>query len=172
MVGGSSATKVIRTIDLMLLKPYFHGTTSRIGAPFWLGRSCPYSPVARRVSGCMASSMRSPSRYGQPILGLQRRSGIWSGSHSVSKATYLASPAGSARRITSASGKPRQGTTIDHPSTHRKRYTRSSTAEGETKSSSWYSAGLAHSPSTLIVQGDVTSPWARRAGSSLSSPNS
>jgi hypothetical protein len=28
---------VIRTIDLIDLKPYFHGTTSRIGAPFWFG---------------------------------------------------------------------------------------------------------------------------------------
>jgi hypothetical protein len=24
-------------MDLPLLKPYFHGTTSRTGAPFWLG---------------------------------------------------------------------------------------------------------------------------------------
>jgi hypothetical protein len=32
---------VMRTIDLMPLKPYFHGTTSRIGAPFWLGKVSP-----------------------------------------------------------------------------------------------------------------------------------
>ena len=29
---------LIRTIDLMPLKPYFQGTTKRKGAPFWLGR--------------------------------------------------------------------------------------------------------------------------------------
>ena len=33
VVGGRS-TKRSFTIDLMLLNPYFHGTTSRIGAPF------------------------------------------------------------------------------------------------------------------------------------------
>src|SRR5690606_10376622 len=32
---------VIRTTDLMDLKPYFHGTTSRIGAPFCLGIGSP-----------------------------------------------------------------------------------------------------------------------------------
>ena len=41
MVGGSSATKEMRTIDLIDLKPYFHGTTSRIGAPFWFGSVSP-----------------------------------------------------------------------------------------------------------------------------------
>jgi hypothetical protein len=29
-----ASTKRILTTDLMLLNPYFHGTTSRIGAPF------------------------------------------------------------------------------------------------------------------------------------------
>ena len=29
---------LIRTIDLMPLKPYFQGTTRRKGAPFWFGR--------------------------------------------------------------------------------------------------------------------------------------
>ena len=33
-VAGILSTKRIRTTDLMLLKPYFHGTTSRNGAPF------------------------------------------------------------------------------------------------------------------------------------------
>ena len=48
----------------MLLKPYFHGTTSRIGAPFWFISVLPYRPTARIVSGCIASSIRSPSMYG------------------------------------------------------------------------------------------------------------
>ena len=55
------------------------------------------------------------------MTGRQRRSGICSGSHSVSKETYFAAAVGSARLITSASGKPRQGTTIDHASTQRSR---------------------------------------------------
>ena len=56
------AVSVILTIDFTPLKPYFHGTTSRTGAPSWGGRSRPYRPVVRSVSGCIASSMRRPSR--------------------------------------------------------------------------------------------------------------
>ncbi len=33
-----ASTKRIFTIDLMPLKPYFHGTTRRSGAPFWPGQ--------------------------------------------------------------------------------------------------------------------------------------
>jgi hypothetical protein len=33
-LSGCFSVKRILTIDLMLLKPYFHGTTRRIGAPF------------------------------------------------------------------------------------------------------------------------------------------
>ena len=40
-VGGSLSTNLMRTIDLMLLKPYFQGTTRRMGAPFWFGISLP-----------------------------------------------------------------------------------------------------------------------------------
>ena len=40
-VGGCFSTKRILTMDLMLLKPYFHGTTKRIGAPFCAGRVSP-----------------------------------------------------------------------------------------------------------------------------------
>ena len=36
-VFGWVSVRRMRTIDLMPLKPYFHGTTSRSGAPFWLG---------------------------------------------------------------------------------------------------------------------------------------
>ena len=60
-VDGWPGQKRMATIDLIDLKPYFHGTTSRIGAPFWLGMARPYTPTASRVSGCMASSMRRPS---------------------------------------------------------------------------------------------------------------
>ena len=38
---GCFSTSRMRTIDLMLLKPYFHGTTSRSGAPFWFGSTSP-----------------------------------------------------------------------------------------------------------------------------------
>ena len=40
-VTGCLSTRLIRTIDLMLLKPYFHGTTSLSGAPFWFGSVSP-----------------------------------------------------------------------------------------------------------------------------------
>ena len=35
VVCGIVSVRLIRTIDLIDLNPYFHGTTSRIGAPFW-----------------------------------------------------------------------------------------------------------------------------------------
>ena len=37
VVSGWFSTNLIRTMDLMLLNPYFHGTTRRMGAPFWYG---------------------------------------------------------------------------------------------------------------------------------------
>ena len=40
--GGCFSTKRTLTMDLMLLKPYFHGTTTRIGAPFCAGKTSPY----------------------------------------------------------------------------------------------------------------------------------
>ena len=58
---GCTRVRRIRTMDLMCLNPYFHGTASRIGAPSCFGRSLPYSPVTRIVSGCIASSIRRPS---------------------------------------------------------------------------------------------------------------
>ena len=48
-------------MDLALLNPYFHGITTRIGAPFWFGSTWPYIPTVSRVSGWSASSSRSPS---------------------------------------------------------------------------------------------------------------
>ena len=41
VLTGSLSVNDTRTIDLMLLKPYFHGTTRRIGAPFWFGSTSP-----------------------------------------------------------------------------------------------------------------------------------
>ena len=60
-VRGSCSMKRILTIDLADLKPYFHGTTSRTGAPFCFGSTSPYMPKASSVSGCSASSRRSAS---------------------------------------------------------------------------------------------------------------
>ena len=61
-VAGVRRVNSISTIDLMPLKPYFQGMMSRSGAPFWFGSSRPYTPTVIRVSGCIASSMVSPSR--------------------------------------------------------------------------------------------------------------
>ena len=65
VVGGCFSTNRIFTMDLMLLKPYFHGTTRRSGAPFWLGSTSPYSPTHKIASGCMASSMRKSFNVGK-----------------------------------------------------------------------------------------------------------
>ena len=37
VVSGRLSVRLIRTTDLIDLKPYFQGTTSRIGAPFGFG---------------------------------------------------------------------------------------------------------------------------------------
>ncbi len=39
---------MVLTMDFALLKPYFHGTTTRIGAPFWFGKDSPYIPCGNR----------------------------------------------------------------------------------------------------------------------------
>ena len=54
----------MRTIDLALLKPYFHGITTRTGAPFWLGSTWPYIPTVSRVSGCMRLVQPQPFDVG------------------------------------------------------------------------------------------------------------
>jgi len=41
VVGGWASTRLMCTIDLMPLNPYFHGTTRRSGAPFWFGSAFP-----------------------------------------------------------------------------------------------------------------------------------
>jgi hypothetical protein len=60
-VRGARSVNLMLTMALMPLNPYFQGTISRSGAPFWFGSTLPYNPTAMSVSGCMASSMRSPS---------------------------------------------------------------------------------------------------------------
>jgi hypothetical protein len=50
-----------RTIDFTDLKPYFHGTARRSGAPFCFGAGLPYMPVTRKVSSFLASAIVSPS---------------------------------------------------------------------------------------------------------------
>jgi hypothetical protein len=61
VVRGARSTNLMLTMDLMPLNPYFQGTISRSGAPFWFGNTLPYRPTAMIVKGCMASSMRKPS---------------------------------------------------------------------------------------------------------------
>src|ERR1041385_4265167 len=94
VVGGCAATRLIFTIDLILLNPYFHGTTRRIGAPSCGGNVCPYNPVARIVSGCIASSSRKPSTYGQSSTVVRWR-GMRFGSSKVWNATNFACEFGS-----------------------------------------------------------------------------
>src|SRR5215470_7382958 len=118
VVGGCCSTSLIRTIDLRPLNPYFHGTTSFSGAPFCGGRVSPYAPVAKIVSGCKASSSRSPSTYGQSRTS-DLMFGICFGSASDSNATYLACESGCTWSNSFDSGNPTHGTIIDHLSTQR-----------------------------------------------------
>ena len=84
------------------MKPYFHGTTSRTGAPFWFGSTSPYMPNASSVSGCMASSMRRPSTYGQSST-REPTKGMVLGSASEMNSTNFALPVGSTFSISLAS---------------------------------------------------------------------
>ena len=60
-VFGRLSVKLKRTIDLTDLKPYFHGTARRSGAPICFSAGLPYMPVTRNVSSLLASSIVSPS---------------------------------------------------------------------------------------------------------------
>ena len=73
-----------------------------------------------RVSGCIASSIRSPSTYGQ-LSTEERCPGIRAGSYNVVNSTYLALEVGLKRASSSLRGKPIHGTTSDHASTQRNR---------------------------------------------------
>src|SRR3546814_17873178 len=88
VVSGIFATNLISTIDLMPLKPYFHATTSRSVAPFCCGSGLPYRPVASRVPGCIASSLRRTPVKGQ-FIERWRPPGTGFGSASEGNAQYL-----------------------------------------------------------------------------------
>ena len=77
----------------MLLKPNFHGTCSRIGAPSCFGITSPYNPTPRMVSGCIASSIRSPSTYGHGSMRVLCP-GICAGLNAVTNSTYFACDVG------------------------------------------------------------------------------
>src|SRR5207248_4576547 len=49
------------TIDFTDLNPYFHGNTSRSGAPSCFGTGLPYMPVTRKASSFPASATVTPS---------------------------------------------------------------------------------------------------------------
>src|SRR5262245_17309879 len=95
-VRGRVASNRKRTIDLMDLKPYFHGTASRSGAPFCFGSGLPYTPVARKANSFVASSIVSPSLYGHGYHAW-RCPGAASGSKNVCISTYRAAASGRAR---------------------------------------------------------------------------
>src|SRR5262249_40423064 len=63
-IGRLSLNSML-TIALTFLKPYFHGATSRSGAPFCLWIGLPYRPVAMKARSLVASSIARPSVYGQ-----------------------------------------------------------------------------------------------------------
>src|SRR3569833_1022242 len=65
MPTGRLSTNEKRTIDFADLKPYFHGTARRNGAPCCLASGWPYAPVTKNASSFEASGIVSPSMYGQ-----------------------------------------------------------------------------------------------------------
>jgi hypothetical protein len=140
-----------------------------------LGRTCPYIPTVRSVRGWVASSSRSPSTYGQSSADpkkLRLVPGICSGSTRVWNSTYFAAPVGSTRLRRAERGYPIHGMTIDHPSTQRSAYTRSSRGARRTISSMSNVLGLWQSPPTSTDHGRGRRVWALSAGSDLSVPNS
>src|SRR5678816_4492734 len=116
-VFGRWSVKLKRTIDLTDLKPYFHGTARRSGAPICFSAGLPYMPVTRKVSSLLASSTVSPSVYGH---GYQtwRKPGA-SLSWNVCITTYFADAVGFANSMSLLIGKPVHGIVIDHASTQR-----------------------------------------------------
>src|SRR4051794_33580774 len=158
----------------MPLNPYFHGTTSRNGAPFWFNSVSPYRPTASIASGCIASSSRNPSLYGHGSSRgkADRWPTISCGRYTLVNSTYLADEDGSNRLRQSPRENPSHGITIDQPSTQRIRYTRSSMACGFRKSSRAYVPGLLQRPSTATDHGLGLNDAELRAGPLLSAPNS
>src|SRR5207237_9489924 len=60
-VVGRLSVKLKRTIDLIDLNPYFHGTARRSGEPICFSAGLPYMPVTRKASSLFASSIVRPS---------------------------------------------------------------------------------------------------------------
>src|SRR6516165_3948530 len=151
-----------RTIDLTDLNPYFHGSARRNGAPSCLGTGLPYIPVTKKASSLPASAIVTPSIYGQGY-----QTCFWPdavlGSRNVSICTYFAEPNGFAKSTKAAIGKPVHGTAIDHASTQRWRYSRSSSGNFFRRSSRSTVISLSTMPSILIVHGRVFSAWAGSA---------
>ena len=121
MLSGCFSTNRIFTIDLMPLKPYFHGTTSRSGAPF-----CVEQRLAVQARGEHRQRMHRfvhPQRlHVRPVEhAAWRMPGISCGRSTVVNSTNFAFDDGSKRLSRFASGKPSHGITIDQPSTQRMR---------------------------------------------------
>src|SRR3569623_3082659 len=116
--------------------------------------------------------MRRPSTYGHSSTALLLWFGKRFGSNSVSNATNLALPCGSTFSSSFLTEKPAHGTTIDHASTQRWRYTRSSGGALARKSSRSNVFGLPTSPPTSLFPPSVLQPFDAPATASLFVVNS
>src|SRR5205823_13879129 len=112
-----------------------------------------------------------PSLYGRFRTGTRTPS-IWRWSYAVVTSMYFAFDVGSHRLIKLESGNPAHGMTIDHASTQRWRYTRSSSVSPLRTSSRSITPFFAHSPSIDTFHGCVLKSRAYCSGPSLSVPNS
>src|ERR1044072_6108032 len=116
-VFGRLSVNSKRKIDLTDLKPYFHGTARRSGAPICFNAGLPYMPVTRNVSSLLASSMVSPSVSGHGYQ-LWRKAGAEL-SWNVCFTPYVAADVSFAGAIRWHIWKPVHGIVIDHASTQR-----------------------------------------------------
>src|SRR5207253_25594 len=105
-------------MDLIDLKPYFHGTARRSGAPCCFGIGLPYAPIARNASSLVASVIVSPSVYGQGYQ-VWRWPDATDESRKVCMTRYFADDSGFASSTSLASGNPDQGIAMPHASTQR-----------------------------------------------------
>src|SRR3954453_4021263 len=106
-VFGRWSVKLKRTIDLIDLKPYFHGTARRSGAPICFKAGLPYMPVTRNASSLLASAIVSPSVYGHGYTTLRKPGAVLS--WNVCIWMYFAEDNGLASSTSLARGKPVQG---------------------------------------------------------------
>ena len=103
----------------MLLKPYFHGTTRRSGAPFCLRQHFPVHAHAKQRQRMHRFVQAQTFDIGKLEFAHAAPLSICFGSYRLWKATYFAFEVDSTCLIRALSGKPIHGTTIDHPSTQR-----------------------------------------------------